>query len=131
MIHDSGSGEYITDGGPSDSEKIEIDSCTCVAEGRAHEKGCHLSYRNRLSGHTLLPASSSTGAQANPSTQGPEIVKPVTSEDVKPEMTVGDCLYSQNKHESCSHSLSHCERVCWPVSALLLERCSQHLVFWH
>ena len=37
LITDSESGEYITGGDSSESEEIEIDICTCGAEGRAHK----------------------------------------------------------------------------------------------
>ena len=93
LISDSESGEDIADGDSSDSEEIELVSCTCGAEGRAHKRGCPLSYRNRLSGRTLFPARSNPGGHADSSTfepehvsSPPESVKPAPSEDVKPEM---------------------------------------------
>ena len=46
LITDSESGEYITGGNSSESEEIDIDICTCGAEGRAHKRGCPLSYRS-------------------------------------------------------------------------------------
>ena len=45
--------EDIADGDSLDSEEIEIDFCTCGAEGRAHKRGCLLSYRNHRPGRTL------------------------------------------------------------------------------
>ena len=94
MIRDSESGDYFTDEGSSDSDE---DSCTCRAEGRAHKRGCRLSYRNGLSGRTLFLVPSNTGAQANPSALGPEIVKAVISKDVKPKMTAGDYVCIQGR----------------------------------
>ena len=85
VIGDSESGDYVADGGSADSEEIDSDSCICGAVGKAHKRGCPLSYRNCLSGRTLFPAPGNTG---DPSTQGPEIVTPVTSKDVRPKMIV-------------------------------------------
>ena len=75
-------------------EEVQIvDTCTCGAEGRAHKRGCPLSYRNRKPGRTLFPASDS-GAPAAPSVpSSPERHAPVPLEDnVKPEVEVGDCV---------------------------------------
>ena len=98
LITDSESGEYITGGDSSESEEIDI--CTCGAEGRAHKRGCPLSYRNRLPGRTLFPPPNNPGGHADPSplepehvSSPPESVKPAPSEDVK----VGDvCIHSRS-----------------------------------
>ena len=106
MIPASESGEDTSNGDSADSQESEIDSCTCGAEGRAHKRGCPLSYRNRLPpGCALFPAPSNPRAHADPSvlepdrvSSPPESVKPFPSEDVKPEMKVGDyvCIHSRN-----------------------------------
>ena len=107
LISDSESGEGIADGDSSDSEKIQIDYCTCGAEGRAHKRGCLLSYRNPLSGRTLFPAPSNPEAHADPRTLEPEHVssppESVPSEDVKSEMKVGDyvCIIVGDYHVPC------------------------------
>jgi hypothetical protein len=100
------SGEDTSTGDSSDSQESAIDSCMCGAEGRAHKRGCPLSYRNRLPpGRALFPAPSNPRAHADPSvvepervSSPPESVKPVPSEDVKPAMKVGDyvCIHSRN-----------------------------------
>ena len=61
-----------------------------------------MSYRNRLSGCTLFPARSNPGGHADSSTLEPEHVssppESVPSEDVNPEMKVGDyvCIHSRS-----------------------------------
>ena len=111
-----------------------INSCTCGAEGRAHKRDCPLSSRKRMSGRTLFPAPGDLEAQpeahTEPSKLEPENVsspqETISTENVK---CWGLCLHSQQNHRGFSHSLSHCGGVCWPVAAVLLERCSEHLVF--
>ena len=105
MIPTSESGEDTSNGDSSDSQESEIDSCMCGAEGSAHKRCCPLSYRKRLlPGHALFPAPSNPTAHADPSvlepehvSSPPESVKPFPSEDVKPEMKVGDyvCIHSR------------------------------------
>ncbi len=97
VIPASESGEDTSNGDSSDSQEREIDSCTCGAKGRAHKRGCPLSYRNHLPpGCALFPAPSKPRAHADPSvlepervSSPPESVKPFPSEDVKPEMKLG------------------------------------------
>ena len=106
VIPASESGEDTSNGDSSDSQESEIDSCTCGAEGRAYKRGCPLSYSNRLPpGHALFPAPSNPRAHGDPSvlepkhvSSPPESVKRFPSEDVKPEMKVGDyiCIHSRN-----------------------------------
>ena len=71
----------------------------------SHKRGCPLSYRNRLPGRTLFPPPNNPGGHADPSPLEPEhvsspteSVKPAPSEDVKPEMKVGDyvCIHSRS-----------------------------------
>ena len=83
LITDSESGEYITGGDSSESEEIDIDICMCGAEGRAHKRGCPLSYRNRLPGRTLFPPPNNPGGHADPSPLEPEHVSS-PPESVKP-----------------------------------------------
>ena len=79
-------------------EEVLIDICVCGVEGRAHKRGCPLSYRNRLPGRNQP---NNPGGHADPSplepehvSSPPESVKPAPSEDVKPEMKVGDNVCS-------------------------------------
>ena len=72
--------------GPSDSgmsDEVEIDICTCGAEGRAHKRGCPLSLRNRKPGCALFPACDSGAAAAPGVPCSPERHTPAPVEVVK------------------------------------------------
>ena len=80
VIPASETGEDTSNGDSSDSQESEIDSCTCGAEGRAHKRGCPLSYRNHLPpGHALFPAPSNPRAHADPSVLEPEVPQRVSN----------------------------------------------------
>lgn len=82
------SGEDISD---SDSSDSVIITCTCGVEGRAHKRDCPLSSRNRMSGHTLFPATIQPEAQAAPRKLETENVSlPHGIKKLKPEMNIGD-----------------------------------------
>ena len=86
-------------------EEVLIDICVCGAEGRAHKRGCPLSYRNRLPGRTLFPPPNNPGGHADPSPLEPEHVWsprecktcPFRGRDARDE-SWGLCLHSQQKH---------------------------------
>ena len=87
-----------------------------------------------MSGCTLFSAPSEPEAHTEPSKLEPENVsspqETISTENVKPEVNVGDyvCIHSrtiEGFHIPCRIVGG----VCWPVAAVQLERCSEHLVF--
>ena len=76
--------------------------CVCGAEGGPHRRCCPLSYRNRRTGRTLFPATSSAGPSASPIATGGNVTPPPS----RAEMKVGDyvCIHSGNmgnRHLAC------------------------------